>query len=501
MRQRAAAASPQTSPSLLTTGSATVVFRANSPQPRVLLINAPSGLYRRDDRCQCKVEDQTVSVIFPPIEAAYAAATMRRAGAECRIRDYPAIGGTWEQFIADLQEFRPTMLLFTATTATVDLDMEAARVARETLPDLLIVAKGEYLNYHAEKYIEEHTVLDAIIYGEIELTVEELAAGRDFASIQGLIWRSPEGKPVRNVPRPFTEDLDSFPFPARDLLENRIYRSPENGKPITVLHANRGCPAKCIYCPAGVISGYSVRLRKPALVVDEIEECVNRYGIRDFLFHGDTFTINKKWMLSLCEEILKRNLDVHWGCNSRVDTIDDERAQMMKKAGCWVVAFGLESGVQELLDKMKKGARVEKAFTAIETCRRNGLRTHGFYVIGLPWETEETLQQTFDFAQKIDTDFFDFNIAYPLPGTELYEIARDEGLISTNLAEGGYAQATMRTYKLTPEFLTDWRRKALLKMNLRPRYVARTLWRATLTGCLPHYVKAGFRRLNRLMAA
>jgi radical SAM superfamily enzyme YgiQ (UPF0313 family) len=251
-----------------------------------------------------------------------------------------------------------------------------------------------------------------------------------------------------------------------------------------------------------VISGYNVRLRDPKLVVDEIEECVVAHGIRDFLFHGDTFTINKNWMIQLCREIIDRDLDVHWGCNSRVDTIDDERAEWMKKAGCWVVAFGLESGVQELLDKMKKGARVEKAYTAIDVCKRHGLCTHGFYVIGLPWETEETLEQTLQFAKEVDTEFFDFNIAYPLPGTELYEIAKEENLIEVDdLAESGYADAAMKTFALSPEYLTEWRRKALLEMNLRPGYVSRTLWRAAKTGCLPHYLKAGMKRLNRLVAA
>jgi len=479
-----------------------VTSRSNTPHQRALLINAPSGLYRRDDRCQCKIEDQTVQVIFPPIEHAYAAAMMRSAGSEVRLRDYPALGATWEQFEAELKEFQPTLVLFAATTATIELDLQAARLVRDTLPDCMVVAKGEYLNYFGDQLIAERLELDAIAYGEIEVTAKELAEGKPLDQILGILWRDAAGKGRRNLPRPFTEDIDSFPWPARDLYDNRLYRSPENGRPITVVHANRGCPAKCIYCPAGVISGYNVRLRDPKLVVDEIEECVTKFGVRDFLFHGDTFTINKKWMLSLCREILDRKLEIHWGCNSRVDTIDDERAKIMREAGCWVVAFGLESGVQELLDKMKKGAKVEKAHNAIAVCKRNGLRTHGFYVIGLPWETEQTLEQTLDFARKVDTDFFDFNIAYPLPGTELYEIAKNENLLAIdNLAEGGYATAAMKTFKLAPEYLTSWRKRALIRMNLRPGYVARTLWHATQDGNLPHYLKAGFRRLNRLVTA
>ena len=117
---------------------------------------------------------------------------------------------------------------------------------------------------------------------------------------------------------------------------------------------------------------------------------MHTYAIRDFLFHGDTFTLHKKWLRRLCQGIVTRQLNIHWGCNSRVDTIDDERAQWLKRAGCWVVAFGFEHGTQEMLDKMKKGARLERAFDAVSVCRRNGLKAHGFFVIGLPWETHQT---------------------------------------------------------------------------------------------------------------
>src|SRR5262249_8753708 len=151
-------------------------------------------------------------------------------------------------------------------------------------------------------------------------------------------------------------------------------------------------------------------------VMRELVDCVENHSIRDFLFHGDTFTLHKKWLLDLCEAIVARGLDIHWGCNSRVDTIDDERAEAMKRAGGWVVAFGFEHGVQEFLDKMKKGARVEKAYEAVDVCRRHGLQVHGFFVIGLPWETEESLETTFRFVESLKTDYFDFNIAYPLPG-------------------------------------------------------------------------------------
>ena len=301
--------------------------------------------------------------------------------------------------------------------------------------------------------------------------------------------------------RPMVEDLDALPFPARDLLDNDLYRSPESGGRISVIQAHRGCPARCVFCPAGAVSGYRVRFRSPANVVEELRECVEVHGIREFLFNGDTFTIRKSWVVELCRRIVEAGLDVRWGCNSRVDTLDAERAEWMKRAGCWVVAFGVESGSQTLLDKMGKGARVEQAVEAVGIARRAGLLAHTFYVIGLPWETRETLAETFEFARRLDADFFDFNIAYPLPGTPLWEIARRDGLFEgPTPTETSYAQAALRTYELSGAELNEWRRKALLKLYLRPRYIWRSLARARSPRVLKNYVWAAARRLRSLLA-
>jgi radical SAM superfamily enzyme YgiQ (UPF0313 family) len=290
-------------------------------------------------------------------------------------------------------------------------------------------------------------------------------------------------------------------MPAHDLINHSLYRSPENNHIITAVYAQRGCPSKCIYCPAGSLYDYKVRHRSPNHVLNEIQLCVEKYGIRDFLFHGDTFTLNKKWLTELCEGILSRKLNVRWGCNSRVDTIDDERAALMRKAGCWVVAFGFEHGVQEILDHMKKGAKAEKSFEAAAVCRRHELKVHGFFVVGMPWETRETLDQFLVFVKNLDPDFFDFNIGYPLPGTEFYHIVERDGLWEhPDPLKGGYAQAAVRTYSLSSQELTEWRRKALLSMYRRPNYIWRTLTFAAKTGNTRHYAKAALQRLQTLIS-
>lgn len=469
---------------------------------RIFLMNPPSGLYRRDDRCQSKVEDQSVRVIFPPIELGILASIARQEGAEVILKDYPTVGASATEYIEDLKAFAPDLVLLNTTAHTVREDMAAFSIAREFFPNICTVVKGEAVAVKADEVLRAHREMDIIIDGEAEETFRDLLCGKPIEEVQGIIWRDSAGEVLHNPARPLIEPLDSLPLPARDLFDNELYRSPENGRIITAIYAQRGCPAKCIYCPAGSMYGYAVRERTPENVLNEIQECVEKYGIRDFLFHGDTFTLHKKWLIEICKGIIDRGLDIHWGCNSRVDTIDDERAQWMTKSGCWVVAFGFEHGVQDMLDKMKKGARVSRAFDAVAVCRRNGLKVHGFFVVGLPWETQDTLEEIYKFVEKLSPDFFDFNIAYPLPGTEYHDIVVRDGLFEPgDVTKGGYADAAVRTYELTSEQLTNWRRRALFKMYARPSYVFRTFKNAATEGNAKHYAKAALHRIQSLLKA
>ncbi len=465
----------------------------------VLLFNPPSGLYRRDNRCQNRVEDQTVSVAFPPMELLYCASVLERAGHKVWVRDYPVQGSSWQTFIDDLHEIKPDYAIFTATVATLDHDMSTVAAIKEHFPSAIVAAKGEPIHYMDEELINDLPKLDIILRGEVEAYIADLVNGKDWHELPGVTFKH-NGMVIRNEISPNFLDLDELPMPARHLINNRMYISPETRNPLTTVVTSLGCPHKCIYCSVPALTGTNVRFRSPKLVVDELESCVNHLGVREFLFHADTFTLKKKWVIELCQEIIKRGLDIRWGCNSRVDTIDSERLHWMKKAGCWVIGFGVETGNDEHLEMIKKRATAEQAFEAIRLCREHGVRSHTFLVFGFPWDTEETIQELIAFAKELDPDFFDFNIAYPLPGTELEQMVEEQGLFSRERRQnGGYAVGSVSTQTLSPEELEKWRKKALWSMYLRPHYIFRTFKQAGSLPVLLNYLRAAVNRAFNLL--
>lgn len=466
---------------------------------RVFLFNPPTGLYRRDNRCQNRVEDQTVNVVFPPMELLYPAAILERAGHEVWVRDYPVLKGYWEDFISDLKEINPDWAVFTTTVATLDSDLQSAEIIKQHCPNAVTAAKGEPLHYLDEDIILTTRNLDIILRGEPDGYITDLAGGASWGSLPQVTFRNGDSIVRTNHQVPLL-DINHLPFPARHLIDNHNYLSPETRRPLTTIVTSLGCPYKCIFCSVPILTGASVRYRSPENVVAELEECIQKYGIREFLFHADTFTLNKRWVIELCSLIVKKRLDIRWGCNSRVDSIDEERLIWMKRAGCWVIGFGVESGDDEHLSAMKKGATADQARAAIRLCRKHGVRSHAFFVFGFPWDTENSIRELITFAKELDPDFFDFNVAFPLPGTELDRLVTQKNLVvRERLRCGGYAVGAVSTDTLSAQELEKWRKRALWRMYLRPRYIARTFWNAGSPAIAMNYLRAATVRVLNLI--
>ena len=466
---------------------------------KALLINPPTGLYIREDRCQVPVKGLSATALRTPIDLAYMAASLRTVGWDCVIRDYPAVGATEDDLKRDLETLQPGMLVVSVTTATFDKDMETLARAKEVLPDLLTIAKGAHLTVLAEEEMKRFPKTDIAIRGEYEFTIAEIAEAEDLSKIAGITYHDDTGELHSTPDRPFIEDLDSIPFPARDLLDNSLYVRPDTGEMQTTVQTNRGCPSRCIYCLSHVVSGSQVRSRSPQNVVAELEECVKRYGIRNFFFRADTFTIQKEWVIELCRLILEKDLKIKWVCNSRVNSIDDERLDWMKRAGCWLVSLGIESGNAEILKRMGKGATLDQARNAVKLCRKHKMKSFCFYLIGLPWDTKETVEETIRFARELSGDFNEVHVSVPFPGTELYQIAENDGLFVHGGEFGDHAHVTTRTYTLSPEELEHYRNKLLRAVYMTPRYILRTLLGVRDPRVLFNYAKYGTHMFWRMV--
>jgi radical SAM superfamily enzyme YgiQ (UPF0313 family) len=286
----------------------------------------------------------------------------------------------------------------------------------------------------------------------------------------------PHGEIHHNPDRPFVRDLDDLPFPAWDLIRTALYRMPFSGERFLLVGTGRGCPHACTFCADRTYYGNRLRLRSPASVADELERNGRDFGIRDFLFWSESFTLSRRFAISLAEEIIRRRLDVRWVCNSRVDHVDRELLALFRRAGCWMIGYGIESGVQRILDSVRKGATVEQARAAVEASHAAGLQVTGHCVLGFPGETRADIVQTIRFALDIDLDFAQFYCAVPFPGSQLYREARAAGWIcSDDWSRFEQNFSVLNTPQLSAEEIMELRRAAYRRFYLRPRLIARTL--------------------------
>ncbi len=473
-------------------------------QKKVFLIVPPTGLFIREDRCQTPIEDLKTVALRPPIDLLYAASGFLSGGALCVIKDYPAIKGNWSDVEKDLLKIEPDFFILSITTPSLEEDLKAADIAKKVSDSInkkiYTIAKGAHFNVLDRETLELFPNLHIVLKGEYEITCKEIAEGFPFEEIKGISFKNENNKIIQNPNRQFIEDLDSIPLPPRYLIDNSLYIRPDTMEPQTTIVTNRGCPFNCIFCLANQVAGCINRRRSPENIIQEIKECIQKYNIRNFLFRSDLFTASKSWTYKLCEKIIKENLNISWACNSRVDTIDLELLKIMKKAGCWLIAYGTESGDQNSLDKMRKKTNISKAEESLKLTKKADIKSSIYLLYGFPWDNEKSLKMSIDFACRINPDFIEIFYVYPFPGTDLYKIAVEEKLISKGyIPKNAYSAPAMPTKYLSINELALWRRKSLRKFYLRPNYIISTLIKARSPKVLKNYIKYGFLQIIDLI--
>lgn len=476
-----------------------ITMSISSPFRKVLCAVPPTGKFIREDRCQTPIERLKTVALRSPIDLMYAAGAFQKVGLEVRLVDYPAEDKEWGDLERDLREFQPDILVLSITTPSLNADLKAAELAKKLNPNIITVAKGAHFNTLDVQTLEKSPSLDLALRGEYEETCEEIGRGTPFSEIKGLTWRD-NGVIRRNEARPLPNDLDSLAFPARSLTRNELYIRPDTGEMQTTIITNRGCPFSCTYCLANQVSGLKNRYRSVENVIAEIKECVNVHGIRNFLFRSDLFTQNKKWVIELCNRIVEEKLDIEWASNSRVDTITPEALEAMKRAGCWVIAFGVEKGTNEALEAINKKATIEQAMKALEMTRAAGIKRSIYILIGLPNDDHAAVEKDIEFAKELDPDFLEIFYPYPFPGTALYREAVAAGLLEDgSIPVEAYGLPCMPTKHLTMEQLANLRTASLRKFYMRPSYIARTLRQTRSAKELGNYVKYGLVQLKQII--
>ena len=290
-----------------------------------------------------------------------------------------------------------------------------------------------------------------------------------LASIKGLGWRC-EGRISINEDRPFIKNLDDLPFPLHHLLPLDRYLMPMIKGPYTFIVTSRGCPAGCSFCIKHVNYQYSVRLRSPEKLIKEID-LLHQLGVRHINMYADLFTVNRDQVVGLCKSLIENGSKISWTCNSRVDYVDREMLALMGKAGCSMIAWGIESGSEMVLKKIHKGYRMEQTTQSLQWARQAGIKNWGYFIIGLPGETVETIRQTMDLSKKLPLDIVLFHVAAPYPGTPFFFQVVENGWFrpGTNWEEVDMDQATVLDYpNLKAEELLYWQKRAFREWAVRP---------------------------------
>ncbi len=378
---------------------------------RILLIQPPPRKIVSED------------IVVPPLGIAYLAAVLEKKGHKVSIIDAFAEGLDLRSLEDRIKKATPDLVGITGMTPVIDNAFRTARICRKYAN--YVVIGGPHVSVVGKRIFEQCPDIDYAIQGEGEISFPSLLnaieRNKDIKNVPGLITRDFE-----NPPAQFIDNLDSLPFPARHLLPNERYKYILSEGRVTTMFTSRGCPYHCIFCDKAVF-GSKWRGRSASNVLDEVEYVVKDFSINSIIFYDDLFTLKKERVKEICQGILERGLEIEWKCEGRVNIVDEETLGLMKKAGCSMIAYGVESGNQKGLDYLNKGTNVGQIRKAFELTRNAGIKPMAYFILGIPVETYEDELGTIEFAKEIRPAYAQFSILSPTPGTRLYDDAIEMG--------------------------------------------------------------------------
>jgi anaerobic magnesium-protoporphyrin IX monomethyl ester cyclase len=427
----------------------------------------------------------------PPIGLALIAAILEKAGYPVTLLDANALQLNPEA-VADLVT-DVDVVGITAMTPTIGTALQIAHCLKEQSPHVKIILGGPHVTLLPEETMVSSNDIDVLVLGEGDVTVIDLLKvienQQSLSSVKGISYRQ-DGKIIHTSNRSPIIDMDTLPYPAYHLLPWKKYKPhPPHGMamPFGAMVTSRGCPYRCAYCSKPVF-GSKYRAQSPERVVEEMEYLQRKFGINEIAFYDDSFTIDKKRVHAIADKIITKKLKIVWTCETRVNLVDKELLTHMKAAGCYAVAYGIESASPEIIKTIQKDITITQVEAAVSASRQLGLQVVGYFMLGSPGETSQTIQDTITFAKKLKVDFAQFSITTPFPATELYEMYKrnnPEDIPWEKFVYAGTdnpASPVFESDNLTRQDLVKWVSYAYREFYLRPAYIWQRLRRCTNWG-------------------
>jgi radical SAM superfamily enzyme YgiQ (UPF0313 family) len=447
------------------------IFLFNPPDPQ-------DRAYTREGRCT--QEAGYWATQWPPLSLATSAALLENDNHSLKVVDFPAAKWRMGDFEKILGRQKPDIAIWSTGTPTLGSDLDLAATIKKNSPKTTTGVIGTHVSVQPAEVLSTWLV-DVVIRREPEETIRNLCRQekRSWQNIPGISYREPQYGDIFHNPDAEFIDPAKIPSPAWHYLDLQHYRLPLKGQPFLIVAPIRGCPYPCSFCTATIYYGSKPRQRPVEKVVDEIETNTNKYGVRDYFIWADTFTADKQYVKQFCNQIVDRGIKISWTCNSRTDTIDPGLLQLMKKAGLWLISYGLESGSETILKNAGKNITLAQSKLAVTWAHRLGIKTCGHFILGLPGETESTLRQTLKFSLRLPLDIAQFYAAAPFPGTQLYKESIEQGWLSTDTI-ASQSRAVINLPGLPAQKVNQFQTYAYRKFYLRPKTVYRLFKMAKL---------------------
>ncbi len=422
--------------------------------------------------------------VTPPLGLAYLAGYLNANGHQVRILDSNRLGYSSNDLISAAKDLKPDLIGVNIMSLFFSQAKDVISHLKRSL-DVPVVIGGPHVTCLAKASLQE-TKADFAIVGEGEITLCELAdeltrTKPNFKKINGLAYRSKNI--IINPPRKLVADLDSLPLPAWKLLPPKAYPPAPHGAlykrfPIAPIITSRGCPYKCTFCSSPVLWGNKIRFRSPESVLDEIEHLVKVHGVKEIHFEDDNLTFKAEHTKAICQGIIDRGLDIAWACPNgvRIDTLNRELLRLMKRSGCYLLALGIESASQEVLDRAQKKLDISTVPDIVKMIKSEGILTWGFFIIGLPGDTRETIQKTIEFSLQVPLDRAQFSMFSPLPGTKPFQEHMEQ---NPDMKWDDLNYSDMAVYQiegLELDEITSLQKEAFRRFYLRPRVFLRMVF-------------------------